>query len=1179
MKKLLSLLLAAVMILSLAGCGNKGGSTTAPASSETTTKAAETTEPQTTEPETTEPETEAQPPEQPEDGLPALGDTVEGFTVKAVRDFPLVGATLILFEHDRTGAELMYIANNDTNRVFDLTFFTRAIDNTGLPHVFEHSTLDGSAKYPSKALFFNLSYQTYNTYMNAMTSTLDTTYPVASLSEAQLLKYADFYTDSCFNPLIMEDESIFLEEAWRYRLADKDDELTIEGTVYSEMKGARTLTSSAYTNFLRAAFPGSTIGNVSGGEPENIPEMTWESLRAYHDKYYHPSNCIAYLYGQFEDYSAFLKLLDEAFAPYEKREFTFEDADYKALTESVTTSVAFPVEAGSDTDNSSAIYYAFICPGANGNEKEELILNTLTDLMVADGSNLMLTLKRVLPSGRFATYIELDGPEDMIVFYADNVNAKDASTFRSTVDAALKDIAENGFSADLVDGIVSSLELSTKLTGEGDDLGVNLISTFASYYASTGDPFGYVGYVDAMDLLREWNEQGLYKKAVSDWLLNGATTVLCSTYPEAGKREELDAAEKARLAEVKAAMSEEELQAIIDFTNAEEEEDDASEYVKQLQAVTVSSLPEEVRVYDVSEATGDDNVRYINATADVDGVGSPILLLDASGLPQEDILWFHLYTDLVGSMSTKKHIRDDLALLSTRYLYDGEIRLSLIDDADDEDGFRPCLRAGWTAADEDLAAGYDLIYEILFETDFSDEENLSGLITKFKASLKSSITGSPYNVMIYRAMGYYSSLYRYYSYFNSFDYYAFLEEAEAMMAEKPSEVISKLESIQKYFHNRTNAAMLYAGSAEGIAVNDELAKAFVAKLDTAEIKNESYDLPAPARREALIVDSNVQYNGYVADYATMEMEGYTGDLDAVSSILSDTYLYPMLRDQYGAYGVMTGFIEDSGAYVVSYRDPNVKQTFEVYEGISAFVKDLEMDQEELDGYILSSYAYYAKAGGELSGAKGAAIDALIGEDQELNLEYMKELKQLSADSINAYADAYEKLCSEGVLFTAGGASVINENADLYDAILNPFGAGEESDFEFEDVPEDHENYEAVWFAYDNELMDSVSETEFGVDAETTYGELAIALYVFGFGEIPSDAEDARDALAQYAIMSKSIATDEKLTAAMTETCLKAFSMAIGAKYSKDSSAGDTVLTRGQLAQKLLDYYNYLETIM
>ena len=318
--------------------------------------------------------------------LPKVGDKVEGFVVKELRDFPLVGAQIVYFEHERTGAELMYIANNDTNRVFDLTFFTRAIDNTGLPHVFEHSTLDGSEKYPSKALFFNLSYQTYNTYMNAMTSALYTTYPVGSLSEAQLLRYADYYTDSCLHPTIVTDESIYREEAWRYRLADADDELSIEGTVYSEMKGARDITSSAYTNSLRAAFPGSTIGNVSGGEPESIPDMTWESLKAYH---------------HFEDYTAFLKLLDEAFAPYEKREFSFEDENYQPLTESVTAELPFPVEAGSGTENSSDIFYAFICPGLKADREEENVLNTLTDLLVADASPLMQSLKRALPSGSF----------------------------------------------------------------------------------------------------------------------------------------------------------------------------------------------------------------------------------------------------------------------------------------------------------------------------------------------------------------------------------------------------------------------------------------------------------------------------------------------------------------------------------------------------------------------------------------------------------------------------------------------------------------------------------------------------------------------------------------------------------------------------------------------------------
>ncbi len=1103
-------------------------------------------------------------------GLPAVGDVVEGFKVLELREFPLVGATVVRFEHEKTGAELYYIANNDVDRVFDLTFFTRAIDNTGLPHVFEHSTLDGSEKYPSKALFFNLSYQTYNTYMNALTYPLLTTYPVASLSEAQLLKYADYYTDSCLHPLIMEDESIFREEAWRYRLADKNDDLTIEGTVYSEMQGAMDLSSSAYTNMLRAAFPGSTIGNVSGGEPASIPDMTWESLRSYHDLYYHPSNCVAYLYGQFNDYTAFLRLLDEAFAPYERREFDFDDSGWTPIEGDVTESVAFPVEQTSDVNNASTVYYAILCPGLNQDPEEEMILNTLTDLLIVDASPLMQSLKRALPNGNFATFIEMDGPEDLILFYAENVNPEDAQTFRDTVDAVLKTVAENGFDEELVDGVMASLALSTSLIGEGDNVGVNLVTSIAASYAPTGEPYSYMDYVDALGKIGEWNGQGLYAKAVSDWLLGSGNAILCTTYPQAGLREELDEAEAQRLAEVKAAMSDEEIQAIIDMTNAPDDEEDASEYVAQLQAVTVASLPEEIRMYDVDDVT-EDGVRYLNVEADVDGVGSAALLLDASGLAQEDIHWFALFNVLAGELDTASHTREELAVLMTRYFYDGEIRLSIAED-ENANGFTPRLRAGWKATDEDLAAGYDLMYEVLFETDYSDVETLSGVVDQAASSLKSSITSEPYSTMLYRALGYYNPLYRYYSYFNGIEFYTFLTEVQTALEEDPAAVQAKLESVRDYFRNRAGAAAVYVGSADGIAVNAPLARAFMGKLENAPVTVVYYDLPAPAQREALIIDSTVQYNGMVADFDTVGLVGYTGDQDAASALLSDGYLYPMLRDQYGAYGVFAGSVMDGGVYAISYRDPNVTETFEVYEGMADYFRDLEITQEELDGYILSSYSYYAAPDGELAGGMNAAMDTLTGDSQEDTLGYMRDLKAVTPEALQAYADVYEALAADGVRFTAGGAGAVNANADLFDEILNPFGAKDTSEVELEDVPEDHQYYEGVRFVYENILMLPAEETRFGVDDEATVGDLMGALYALIGGDA-SVPDEAIEYLSQFGIIAAGTSSSKALTGSEAETILKNFGQAAEAPYRSSGSVPQRVLTRGELADLILTYYD------
>ena len=1064
-----------------------------------------------------------------EDALPAAGETVEGFTVKETREFPLLGADIVLFEHDRTGAQVMYIANSDTNRVFDLTFFTRAIDNTGLPHVFEHATLNGSEKYPSTALFFNLMYQTYNTFMNAMTSSLYTTYPVASLSEEQLLRYADFYTDSCLHPSILEKESIYREEAWRYRLADREDELTIEGTVYSEMLAATNLESMAYLNILRTAFPGSIAGNESGGDPADIPDMTWEALKAYHDTYYHPSNCMVYLYGRFEDYTAFLRLLDEAFAPYERREFTFEDAGYTPITEPAEGSYAFPVEAGSNTENRAVSFYAFVCPGLKDDPQEELILNTLTDLLAADASPLMQNLRKALPSGSFASYIELDAPEDAIVFYAANINEEDASVFKATVDSTLAELAETGFAQDLVDGILATLSLDIKLSREDSNAGISLVASpgpLVSYYAATGDPFGYLGYVSGMENMDVWNQDGLYKEAISKWLLGSSTTALATTYPEPGLREELDAAEAARLAGIKAAMTEEELQAIIDTTNAEKEEEDASAYVAQLQAVTVASLPEEQRDYTVTDVTGEDGIRRLNAEAEVDAVGQTLLLLDAAGLPQEDIHWFALYTALIGEMDTSVHTREELAALMTRYLYNGQIRLSLVNEYGTK-AFHPYLRAGWIAADEDLAAGYDLVYELLYDTQFTDTETLLGLIRQAKASLKSGITNSPYSALLYRDFGAYSPLYAYYDDYNFLPYYAFLEEVEQLMEADPEAVTGKLEEIKQFFRNRANAVAAYAGSKEGIGINAALVDAFLAKLDDVAREPAVYDFAKPAGSEALIVDSSVQYNAVISDFETIGLKDYTADLDAVSALVSDVYLMPMLREQYGVYTPLHAFIDDAGVYFITYRDPNIAETFRVYEALPEFVANLAPDQETLDGYILSSYAAYAAPEGELSGAITALTARLSKEPEDLKLQYMRELKALTPEALQAYAIAYEKLMESGLRFTAGGAAAVGANAALYEAVLNPFGT-----------------------------VDTSGEA-------ATLGDLTGGLYPLFTGESASPEETVAF-FAENGLLDPESTAEEAVSAADAGNFLAFLSEAIGLPYEADAEASEEPITKGEL---------------
>ncbi len=1102
----------------------------------------------------------------PETGLPQIGDVVYGFEAKEIRDFALVGAQVVLFEHQRTGAKLMYIANEDTNRVFDLTFLTRPTDNTGLPHIFEHSTLDGSKKYPSKALWFNLSYQTYNTFMNAMTYSVMTTYPVASLSEAQLLKYADLYTDSCLNPTIMEDESIFREEAWRYRMASMDDPLTIEGTVYSEMLGAITLDRMATINYYRAAFPGSVVGLDQGGLPDSIPEMTWDSLKNYHNLFYHPSNCIAYLYGQFEDYTAFLNLLNEAFAPFEKAEFHFEDSGYTPITGPVVVKTGFPMEAGSSTENQSSIIYAIVCPGLRADEQEELVMNTLTDLLVSNASPLTQALRRALPTGNFSCYIETTAPDDAIVFSARSVNENDAEVFKATIDASLAEIAEKGFASDVVDAVMASLSMEIRLTSDSPDVGTDVIPNIAYSYATSGNPFNYMDYVEDLSQIKNWNDQGLYQQGVSKWLAGNPLNALVTTYPEPGQKEVNDAALAEKLAGIKASMTEEELQAIIAQTNATAEEEDTSEMVASLTAVTVASLPEEIKTYDITDEKGEDGVRRINATAGVDGIGCVSIFLDASGLPQEALHWFKLFTSLVGELNTTSHTKEELDILKNRYFSNPTVRISLLGQ---NENFSPWLRMGWVSTDEDLDEAYDLMYELVFETDFSDPK-LAERISAAKAALRSTINSNAYNIMLYRALAVSNPLYRYYNYTNFLEYYAFLDQLEATMKSTPDVVIATLASVRDELKNSYNSVAAFAGSKEGQSVNAPLADAFMKKLECNPIIPCEVSLPVPAAREGLIVDAQVQFNSIVADFETVGMKEYDSSLDAIAALVSDSFLIPQLRDQYGVYGAFTGGMDGGGVYLISYRDPNVRETFAVYEGLADGLRAMNITQDTLDGYIMSAYAEYAKPNGELSGALSAILDVLDGKPQDLRIKYMQELKKVSPETIIAAADMYQKLCKDGVRSTAGSAAAINANADLYDVILNPFNAKDVSQVVFTDVPEEHPHYAAVRFAYEKGFMAAQGEDTFGADSEANTGDLCAALYVLAGGG-PNAPEEGYALLAQFGLIPADTTIETPLTNALSDNIIISFvSAAYGVQLESDvtEETADLVMTRGELAEQI-----------
>ena len=1035
--------------------------------------------------------------------------TANGFVLADTRRFELVGADIELYRHEKTGALVMFILNDDTNRAFEITFRTPCETSKGIAHVLEHSLLDGSAKYPSKSLFFNLNYQTYNTYMNASTYNFMTTYPVASLSEEQLLKYADFYTDSVFNAMILEDESIFREEAWRYTLSDAESDLGVAGTVYSEMQGAYTIQRAAGLAFDQLLFPGSTSGRDSGGIPEEIYTMTWEDLKDFHGRYYHPSNSLTCIYGKIEQKDAFLALLDEYFSAFDAREYNIADAEYAPISEPQQATVEYGLAAGSDTANGAVIYFGY----AVDCDRETLEkMDYFTTLFNDDSSAFQQSVKDRLPSASAACYIDLSTPELCVYFYATGVNPEDAETFKAIVEESVADAAANGFDPDAVDAIVASDKLSILLATESSSIGIDLIPNIAYYWAAQDELYGYMDYIDNLDNFETFAKDGSIQAAVNDCLIGNERSALLVTVPVAGLLDENNAAFAEMLAGVKAGMTEEEIAAIVETTNSSDEADDSSELVRALTAVDVNSLPEERRIYDVSDETDENGLRFITVDANTDGVGETALLLDAAGLAQDQIHYFKLFVDMLGDLDTESHTAQQLASLANRYLYSGVIRVSAMEEGED---CHPYMRCTFIALDEDLQAGYDLVYELLYETRLDDAEAVLARVTNLKNSLKKSLISSCYQTMLYRAMGNVSATSAYFNYASYLDYYDFLCAAEEALASEPESVLAGLKSVQEYFFNRTGAVAGFVGNAASAEANRAAAAGFLMKLDEKPVEKVEYDFGVNPASEALIVDGNVNYNMVFAGWEDLGLEGFDGALDAVTAYVSDVYLYPMLRDQYGAYGVMH-YATDSGVYIISYRDPNLTETYQVYASLPELISGDEPDQETLNGYIQSAYSGYALSNGELTDGFSALLNYMSGTSQEEAVTSMQQLKSVNPETFKGYAALYEKLIANGAVGTSGSAAAIGQNAEMFENILNPFGVKDASEVGFSDLPEEYEYYDAVRACYEGALVFPTSENEFGVNEPATLGDFATAVYIYLGGD--NSPADAIAYLAQYGIV-------------------------------------------------------------
>ncbi len=970
--------------------------------------------------------------------IPETGTEINGFVVTDNYYWEVYATDVVKLEHKKTGAVLYWLANDNIERSYQIGFRTPVRDNTGIAHVFEHATLAGSSKYPGANTFSEMVSKTSNTFLNAMTGTYYTLYPMASTSEDQLLRYIDYYMSGLTEPLAIESPYALMREAYRYELDDPDGEISIQGIVYSEMLGALTQSRMANYNFQGMIWPGSYVASISGGDPIDIPNLTMDTVRDFHETYYHPSNATMYLTGDL-DLPRFLELLDSDFlSKYDRREIVIEDSNYKPLEPGYyEQTFSHPVETGTSVDKAAIIMYGL--PYEISDFNDMMLLNYVCAYMDDESSPLQRMMNDQLPGSDADMYVSMNPiGKNALVFRAESIDESDKEQFRKICDAALAELLEKGVNEDVLHGFLVS-EQFWQLTG---------LDSSSVYQGVAQDMFIDSVVFGDRDI---WKYSAEFYKKLNDLAtvenLNAAarrywsdldTAVMAVTIPVPGLKEENDAALRSKLDQMKAAMTPEEINALIGLSKAYDafvEESNAVTMPEDLNALTTENLPEEVSYKPASE-TSVGGIRVI--TSEVD---TPLIRVsfrtDTSAIPFEDLFDFIEYTNLLGVLGTDLYTREELpakiAAVSSGMALSYGVR--------EEEGTRalkPYFLTRWFALPETLEDSFALVEDILYHTDFSDYDYIRSKAAQSYAEIQSNLDAYGLSFSIYAANSAYSPLAKYLYYVNTEALLNYYDRLRNYSDDEMRSLVGKFDMFRNIMLNKNSAVLTVMGNNENIIRSTALGYNLVGKFDNTVREPVDYaakikDLPL---HYAIVTGGNVVFNVSGTDLEAAGYEGKDGGLEIICKVIDDKLLYPEIRVKNSAYGSYSLLSSDYFFGYYSYRDPNVAETFDVYASAGDFLRNLEISQSELDGYIISVYGDLTAPIGPLSAALTGISDCIDNENTyEDTLKKIRDIKAFKLEDIAKYADLAGAAGAETASRATGGMrSMIEANAGLFDSI-------------------------------------------------------------------------------------------------------------------------------------------------
>lgn len=943
-----------------------------------------------------------------------------------------------ILRHKKSGARIAILSNNDDNKVFYIGFRTPPEDETGVPHIIEHTTLCGSKKFPVKDPFIELAKGSLNTFLNAMTYPDKTVYPVASCNDQDFKNLMDVYLDAVFNPNITKYEEIFKQEGWHYELTGKDDELKINGVVYNEMKGAysspdEVLSSQIYCSL----FPDNTYSKDSGGNPEYIPKLTYEAYLDFYHKYYHPSNSYIYLYGDMDVVERLEWLDKEYLSLYDYKKVNSEINKQPAFDEIKNVEAQYSITMDDSQENKTYLSYNRVV----GDSLDEMLYQAFDVLDYALVSSPGAPVKQALIDAGIGddVYGSYDAGilQPVFSFVAKNANASQADEFESIIESTLKEVVKTGINKEALLAGINSSEFKFREADFGQFpkgllFGLNCLD---SWLFDDMKPFIHLECLGTFAKLRKAVDTDYFEKLIQEYLLDNTHGSSVTVKPKRGLGNEREEALAKELSDYKASLSDEEIKKLIEDTEhlkKYQEEPSSDEDLRKLPMLTRADMKKNAMPFSNIEDELLD-VKVVRHDIESNGIDYISFLFDAGDFAQSELGYLGFFTNALGLVSTEKYSYTDLA--NATNIYTGGISTGTASHPDikDRNNFVFKFEVKLKVLEKNLDKALELMEQMLLTSDFTDTKRLGELVAQIKARLQANLSSSGHLVAAMRSMSSFSRYALYQDELKGVAFYRSICRIEKELSESPKSVSDKLAAIAKKLFARNRMLISFTGNNEAYGNAKPSLEKVIAGFNKMSAVGNQAEVHFNTAKEAFIDASQIQYVAKTGDFICEGYE-YTGALRLLRIILSYDYLWINVRVKGGAYGCMNTFLRSGESYFVSYRDPNLSDTLDVYDRIPEYIKSFSPDERDMTKYIIGTFsALDTPMNPEAKGSRSLSA-YLEGITYEQIQKERNEILNAQPEDIRRLADLVEAVLKKDSICVIGNENMIKESAGLFENV-------------------------------------------------------------------------------------------------------------------------------------------------